>query len=158
MNTYFDNYVNGLTKKQALFAKEAVEAYLAGQKAEVKKIQSATDVYQLMRGMADYTEEVFAVVYSNNAGKVIQTKEIAKGGLTSTIVDVRVVYREALLCNATRIFAVHNHPSGSLRPSLCDDELTKNLAQAGQVLNIRMLDHVIISNEGYYSYSDEGRI
>lgn len=98
------------------------------------------------------------VLLLNNMNRVIDHVLIGTGGLTATVVDVRLIMREALLKRATAIALCHNHPSGSLRPSREDDSLTANLAGACKVMNIRMLDHIIITDTAYYSYNDEGRL
>ena len=102
-------------------------------------------------------EECWAI-YLNQASRVIRKQRISTGGLASTQVDVRVVLREALKNNATSVILVHNHPSGNIRPSSDDDRLTQAMFQAAKTLQIRMLDHVIFSDDNYYSYADEGRI
>ena len=80
------------------------------------------------------------------------------GGLTETVVDVRLILREALLKRATSLILCHNHPSGSLRPSTHDDRLTRQVQEAARLLNIGLLDHVIFTDGGYYSYADEGKL
>jgi DNA repair protein RadC len=98
------------------------------------------------------------VLLLNNMNRVIDHVLIATGGLTATVVDIRLVMREALLKRATAIALCHNHPSGNLRPSSDDDRLTANVSGACKVMNIRMLDHIILTDTAYYSYNDEGRL
>lgn len=98
------------------------------------------------------------VIYVNQAAKVIRKQRISIGGIASTQVDVRVIMKEALLCGATSFFLVHNHPSGNLTPSRDDDRLTGALVEAGRMMNIKVLDHLIIGNNEYFSYADEGRL
>lgn len=102
--------------------------------------------------------EEFWVLLLNNAAIAIGEERIAIGGQTSTIADVRVIMRKALLTHATRIMAFHNHPSGSLKPSIQDDQLTKNIVRACSTLQLRLDDHIIITDRSYYSYHDEGRM
>ena len=83
---------------------------------------------------------------------------ISSGGLNTCLIDIRVLLKEAILCEATSFILSHNHPSGNTKPSIEDDKLTQSAATAAKTLNIRMLDHVIICNDSYYSYADEGRI
>lgn len=83
---------------------------------------------------------------------------MSRGGITGTVVDIRMVLKEALLANATNIALAHNHPSGNLRPSREDDRLTDKVKQAAKLLDITLIDHVIVTNDGYYSYQDEGRL
>lgn len=102
--------------------------------------------------------ESFKVIFLNNSLKVIGWLTASVGGLNETMVDIRIVLQAALLCNASLIICGHNHPSGSIKPSSPDDKLTERLKKACDVMNIRMLDHLIITPETYYSYNDEGRL
>ena len=104
--------------------------------------------------MCDLNVEQCYVLLLNNMNKVIDHALIGSGGLTATMVDIRLVLREAILKRATGIALCHNHPSGNLKPSRDDDNLTRNLSAACKVMNIRMLDHLIIAGDGYYSYSE----
>lgn len=124
-----------------------------------KQMRCSEDIYKYFHPiMCDLPIEECWVMLLNQASKVIDVIKISQGGLASTQVDVRCVLREALLKRATSIILSHNHPSGNIRPSTDDDRLTQALFQAAKVMNIRMLDHVIISDGKYYSYADEGRI
>lgn len=108
--------------------------------------------------MCDLPVEECWVMLLNQASRLIDALRISQGGLASTQVDVRCILREALLKRATALVLCHNHPSGNTRPSTDDDRLTQALSQAAKVMNIRMLDHLIVSDGGYYSYADEGRL
>lgn len=108
--------------------------------------------------MCDNTIEECYVLLLNQMNRVIDHVRIGSGGLTSTLVDIRVVLREALMKRATGIALCHNHPSGSVRPSSADDKITADLTQACKVMNIRMLDHIVLAGTAYYSYADEGRL
>lgn len=108
--------------------------------------------------LCDLPVEQCYVLLLNNMNRVIDHVLVGSGGLTATVVDVRLVMREALLKRATAIAVCHNHPSGSTKPSREDDRLTANLADACKVMNIRLLDHIIIADTCYYSYNDEGRL
>lgn len=126
---------------------------------ERKPIRSSEDIYSYFHPvMCDLPIEECWVMFLNQAAKVIDVTRISQGGLASTQVDVRVILREALLKRATSMILSHNHPSGNVRPSADDDRLTQALFQAAKVMNIRMLDHVIVTDGAYYSYADEGRI
>lgn len=104
-------------------------------------------------------KETFKVLLLNNSNKVIGYTNISEGGLTSTIVDVRVIMQTALVSNATTILLAHNHPSGNTHPSGQDDNLTRKIKSACELLDIRLLDHIIVTPyESYYSYQDEGRL
>jgi DNA repair protein RadC len=108
--------------------------------------------------MCDLPTEEFWVVLLNQGAKVIDRVRISSGGISGTVVDVRCVLREALMRRAVSIAACHNHPSGQARPSIEDDRLTERLFRAAQTMDIRLIDHVILTDGNYYSYADEGRI
>ena len=110
----------------------------------------------LKASLQDYAYEVFAVVFLNRSNKVKHFEVISKGGLTNTIADPRMIFLKALEVQATSIVLCHNHPSGSLRPSRADEELTAKLRSAGLLLDIKVVDHLIVSDEGYYSFADDG--
>lgn len=104
-------------------------------------------------------KETFKVLLLNNSNKIIGYTTISEGGLTSTIVDVRVIIQTALVCNATSIILTHNHPSGNPHPSGQDDSLTRRIQEACKLLDIRLLDHIIVTPfNNFYSYCDEGRL
>lgn len=113
--------------------------------------------YFLPRMQDLYTEECWAM-FLNNAGRVISVCNISKGGLTETAVDIRCVLEKALLCKATAVVLCHNHPSGNTRPSRQDDQLTEKMHAACRVMNLRLTDHLIVTDGDFYSYADEGKI
>ena len=122
-------------------------------------ILSSKDVYECFYPlMCDLPTEECWVLLLNQASKIIDKVKIGAGGLNATAVDVRCVLREALLKRASAIALCHNHPSGSIRPSREDDHLTQQVNQASQCMNIRLVDHVILTDGAFYSYADEGRI
>ena len=126
---------------------------------ERRAILSSKDVYECLYPlMCDLPTEECWVLLLNQANKVIDKVKISAGGLSATAVDVRCILREALLKRASAIALCHNHPSGSIRPSREDDLLTKQVAQASECMNIRFIDHVILTDGAFYSYADEGRI
>jgi DNA repair protein RadC len=98
----------------------------------------------------------FWIIYLNNSNKVIYKSQISKGGITGTVVDVRIVFKTALEHNAVAIILVHNHPSGVLQASEPDKQITRQLKQAGQTMSINVLDHVIVTEKSYLSFADEG--
>lgn len=106
--------------------------------------------------MADLPHEVFGVIYLNQASRLIKHEIISSGGLTSTIVDVRIMLKNALLCNASQIILAHNHPSGSLHPSRADQDLTSKLKTAALFMDIKIIDHLIIGHTSYFSMGDAG--
>ena len=127
------------------------------------KITSSADSYEylLNRCFNESTichHEEFKVLFLNNAMQVLGWSTLSSGGLTDTLVDVRVVIQYALLMNATLLIAAHNHPSGSVHPSRDDDRLTENLQKACTIMNIKFMDHLIVTPDAYYSYNDEGRL
>jgi DNA repair protein RadC len=112
----------------------------------------------LKASLKDYPYEVFAIVFLNKSNKVKHFEVMSKGGISHTIVDPRIVFSKALEVQATSMVLCHNHPSGSLRPSRADEEITARLKSAGKLLDIEVVDHLIVSDEGYYSFADEGLI
>lgn len=127
-------------------------------------INGAKDIHQLLINRvfdADTIgyKETFKVLLLNNSNKIIGYTTISEGGLTSTIVDVRVIIQTALVCNATSIIITHNHPSGNPIPSGQDDSLTKKIKSACELMDIRLLDHIIVTPyDSFYSYCNEGRL
>ncbi|EKT4551139.1 DNA repair protein RadC [Flavobacterium psychrophilum] len=123
---------------------------------ELAKITSSKAVFEIMQPIiGELVHEEFWVLFLNNANKVIYKSQISKGGITGTVVDVRVVFKMALEQNATSIILTHNHPSGKLEASDADKNITKQLKLAGQQLSIPILDHIIITEKGYLSFQDE---
>jgi DNA repair protein RadC len=121
------------------------------------KITSSKAVFEIMQPIiGDLLHEEFWVLYLNNANKVIHKSQLSKGGITGTVVDVRLIFKLALEHNATSIILSHNHPSGKLVASDADREITKKLTFAGEQLDIKVLDHIIITEKGYLSFQDEG--
>jgi DNA repair protein RadC len=122
-------------------------------------IASSRDLYNYFHPiLCDSPVERCYVMLLNRMNRVVDHVLIGTGGLTATVVDIRLVMREALMKRATAIALCHNHPSGNVRPSREDDKLTENLGQACKVMNIRMLDHIVLADGAYYSYNDEGRL
>ena len=122
-------------------------------------ILSSKDVYECFYSlMCDLPTEECWVLLLNQASKVIDKVKISAGGLSATAVDVRCILREALMKRASAIVLCHNHPSGNIRPSKEDDLLTKHVAQASGCMDIRLVDHIILTDGAFYSYADEGRI
>lgn len=118
---------------------------------------TATRIYNHMRPvMQDLDTEEFWILLMNQNFRLIKKLRIAHGGISEVSVDIRIIIREAVLCNATVLAVCHNHPSGNLRPSLADNDLTKSIMQACNVMRIKFMDHVIITDGSYYSYKEEG--
>lgn len=125
--------------------------------SEKEYLGSSTAIYNFMHHKMKYLEhEEFWILLMNNNYKLIKAKKISHGGLTDVSVDIRVIIKEALINNATTIACCHNHPSGVLRPSQEDDKITDIIRKACYTMRIYLIDHIIVSENGYYSYRDEG--
>lgn len=121
------------------------------------KITSSKDVCRLMQPIiGDLQYEEFWVLFLNNSNKVLEKYQASKGGLTATLVDVRLLYKRALEVSTVGMIVCHNHPSGKLKPSSADIKITQKLKTAGQTLDISLLDHLIITEKEYFSFADEG--
>ena len=124
-----------------------------------RRICCSRDVYDYFYPfMADLPTEECHVLFVNQSARVLDSQKISSGGLTETSVDIRCVLREAVLRRATAMALCHNHPSGSLKPSAQDDRLTERLKEACRTVSITLVDHVIFTDNGYYSYADQGRL
>lgn len=150
---------NRLTPRTRKVAESVIELYKRRDltKTRCNKINSSISVFNVMNPIiGDLEHEEFWIIGLNNNATQIAKRRISVGGLDQTAADVRVIFRELIQMNATALIAVHNHPSGNLQPSRQDKELTKKIAQAGQIMSIRLMDHVIITADAYYSFNDEG--
>lgn len=121
---------------------------------------TSSKCYQLLlqtwdENKIDFVEQ-FKVLLLNRCNRVLGIYELSSGGITGTVADVRLIMTAALKANAVAIILSHNHPSGNLKPSHPDEELTQKIKQAGMFLDIQVLDHIIVTSEGYYSFADEG--
>lgn len=126
---------------------------------ERKQLNSATAIYEYMHPrMQDLSEEEAWVLLMNQNFKLIKAVQLSHGGITETAVDIRVIIKQALLCNATVIALCHNHPSNNASPSGDDDRLTQRLKKACELMRLHLLDHLIITDGRYYSYVEEGRL
>ncbi|KAF2342113.1 RadC family protein [Flavobacterium tistrianum] len=124
---------------------------------KVKKITSSKGVFDIMQPIiGELPHEEFWVLFLNNSNKVIYKSQLSKGGIAGTIVDIRLVFKLALENSATGLILCHNHPSGSLVPSSADKQITNKIKTAGEILDVKVLDHVIITESKYYSFVDEG--
>lgn len=121
------------------------------------KIDSSQSVFELMQPIiGELPHEEFWIIYLNNSNKVLQKNQLSKGGITGTLVDVRLAFKTAIEVGATGIILAHNHPSGTLKPSEADKHITKKLKNAGDSLDIKVLDHLIVTENAYFSFADEG--
>ncbi len=120
-------------------------------------VKSSGDIARyLQTKLKDYRHEVFAVLFLNRANKINHFEIVSEGGITGTVADPRVILRKALEQDAVNIILCHNHPSGSLKPSRADEQLTTKIKQAARFIDITVMDHLIVSEDGYYSFADEG--
>ena len=121
------------------------------------KVTSSKEIAVYLRSiLKDNNNEVFAVLFLNQANKIKNFKIMSKGGITGTVADPRIILKQALDEGATSLVLSHNHPSGNLSPSRADQELTQKIKQAASYFDIKILDHIIVSDEGHYSFADEG--
>ena len=129
-----------------------------GEEAQkITKIHSSKSVFELLQPiMGELEHEEFWIVYLNNSNKVLHRAQLSKGGITGTLVDVRLVMKQALELGAVALILAHNHPSGTLKPSSADKQITQKLKTAAEVLDIKVLDHLIITQKEYFSFADAG--
>ena len=121
------------------------------------KVTSSQTIYENLSFLEGYGHEEFWVIYLRQNNTIIKMQQQSKGGIAGTIVDVRLILKDAILCKASGIILAHNHPSGELRPSQQDIEITQKIKQSAKIMEIAVLDHVIISGtSGYYSFCDGG--
>jgi DNA repair protein RadC len=129
----------------------------AGNILEKSALRDSSEVATFMQAtLKDQQHELFAVIFLNQANKVNHFEIISQGGITATVADPRIILKKALEKNAVSLILCHNHPSGSLKPSRADEELTRKIKEAARFFDIKVLDHLIVSEEGYYSFADEG--
>ncbi len=122
-------------------------------------VRNSSDIANYLKTLLkDYNYEVFAVIFLNQANKIKHFEIISRGGITGTVADPRIILKKAMEQEATSLVLSHNHPSGNLKPSRADEELTQKIKQAASYFDIRLLDHIIVSDEGYFSFSDEGLV
>ncbi len=124
---------------------------------ELQKITSSKTIFDIMQPIiGELMYEEFWIVYLNNSNKIIAKSQLSKGGITGTVVDVRLVFKTALELGAVGIILAHNHPSGTIQPSESDKQITRKLKSGGEQLDIRVLDHIIVTETQYFSFSDAG--
>jgi len=130
--------------------------------SERPKISSSRDARDVFMGMWDNTKlelmEQFKVMLTNRANKVLGIFELSTGGVSGTVADPKLIFAAAIKGAACGIIMAHNHPSGNLQPSQADIDLTRKIKEGGKLLEIQLLDHIILTSEGYYSFADEGLI
>jgi DNA repair protein RadC len=152
--------IKGIGEAKAITIVAALELgrrRLSASPLDKHRIGSSGDIARyLQTRLKDNRHEVFAVLFLNRANKINHFEIISEGGITGTVADPRIILRKALEEDAVNIILCHNHPSGSLKPSRADEELTRKIKEAARLLDIAVLDHIIVSEDGYYSFADEG--
>ncbi|MEP7376811.1 MAG: JAB domain-containing protein [Chitinophagaceae bacterium] len=128
--------------------------------AERPKITCSQDAYKVLLQTWDENKiefvEQFKILMLNRANKVLGIYEVSTGGICGTVADIRLIFAAAIKSNSVAVMLCHNHPSSNLKPSKADDELTAKIAEAGRFLDVKVIDHLIMCKDGYYSYADEG--
>ena len=154
--------INGIGETKSITIMAALEMGRRRLNAESvlkHSIKGSHEVAQyLNEKFKDLTYEVFAVLFLNQANKIIHFEVISKGGITGTVADPRIILRLALGFGAVSIILCHNHPSGNLNPSNADKAITKKIGDAASLMDIKLIDHIIVSDEGYFSFMEEGLI
>ena len=152
--------IKGIGEAKAIGISAAMElgrrrqAMASREKAVVTSSGDVAGYLQTM--LRDYKHEVFAVLFLNRSNKINHFQVVSEGGITGTVADPRIILKKALEEDAVSIILCHNHPSGSLKPSKSDEELTWKIKEAARYFDIKVLDHLIVSDDGYYSFADEG--
>nr|WP_295866182.1 DNA repair protein RadC [uncultured Chitinophaga sp.] len=154
--------LKGMGRAKAVTVLAAMELARRRQASPIHKktvIRAGADAALFFKPLlADHSFETFYVMFLNHANKVLQYRCVSTGGMTSTVVDTRLIFRDALEAGASKLLLCHNHPSGSLRPSLADIRITHKIKEQGQLFDIDVLDHIIVSETGYCSLVEEGVI
>jgi len=123
----------------------------------IQQIRSSKDVADIFQPLlADLLHEEFWILFLNRSNKVINRMKLSQGGISGTVTDVRIIMKQAVECLASGIIVCHNHPSGNLNPSESDSKITQKIKEAGNLMDIQLLDHLIISDKDYYSFADNG--
>lgn len=152
----------GIGEAKAVSIAAALEVGRRRRMEDSKKITTITsskDAFELLFPLiGELPHEEFWIVYLNNSNKVIHKSQLSKGGITGTLVDVRLVLKQALDLGAVGIILAHNHPSGTLKPSLADKQITEKLKKASEALDIKILDHLIVAQHQYLSFADKGML
>ncbi len=152
----------GIGEAKAITIAAALEIGRRRQLSDLRqrpRISSSRDAFNVIAALlTDLHHEEFWLLLLNRANEVFARERLSIGGTSGTVVDLKLVLKTALNARAAGFIAVHNHPSGNLEPSRADVELTERLKQGGKILDLPMLDHLIVSERGYYSFADEGMI
>ncbi len=154
--------LKGIGTAKAIIIMSALELGRRRKSAEIiesAKIRSSNDVYTVFNPMlADLTHEEFWLLYLNRSNKILSRHKLSQGGVSGTITDVRLIIKKAIELLASSIIICHNHPSGNLDPSEADNRITQKIKEAAGYFDISLLDHIIVTDNGYYSYADNGAL
>jgi DNA repair protein RadC len=152
--------LNGIGPARAVTIAAALELGRRRKLAEIPEVpqikcsKDVADIFQPL--LSDLAHEEFWILYLNRSNKVIDRNKLSQGGISGTVTDVRIVMKRAIECLASGIIVCHNHPSGNLNPSESDSRITQKIKEAGNLMDIQLLDHLIISDKDYYSFADNG--
>jgi DNA repair protein RadC len=152
--------LNGIGPARAVTIAAALELGRRRKLAEIPEVpqikcsKDVADIFQPL--LSDLAHEEFWILYLNRSNKVIDRNKLSQGGISGTVTDVRIVMKRAIECLASGIIVCHNHPSGNLNPSESDSKITQKIKEAGNLMDIQLLDHLIISDKEYYSFADNG--
>ena len=154
--------IPGIGNTKAITIIAAIELGRRRQLCDAQKlnqIKSSQDAYQYLHPiLGDLNHEEFWALYLNRNNRIVASERISKGGVTGTVADVKIIFKRGLELLSSSIIVAHNHPSGNLKPSQADINVTKKIEKSSAFLEIKLLDHLIITEAGYYSFSDEGLI
>ena len=159
VNVIVNLKVKGLGEAKAIAITAALEIGIRRSAVENKKevIKNSKDVANYLQTQLQYKQhEVFMAIFLNQSNKILHQLIVSEGGITGTVVDIRLLLRKALEYNTVNIILCHNHPSGNLKPSNADKNVTYKITEAARFFDIVVSDHIIVSNEGYYSFADDG--
>ncbi|HOZ96246.1 MAG TPA: DNA repair protein RadC [Niabella sp.] len=152
--------IKGIGEAKAVTVAAALELGRRRQDGSIPEkefCRTSDDIANFLRErLKDYAHEVFAAIYLNQAARIISFDIISQGGITATIADPRIILKKALEKNAVSIIISHNHPSGNLTPSKADEKLTQKMKEAASYLDIKLLDHIIVSESGHFSFANSG--
>lgn len=152
--------LKGMGKVKAITIAAAFELarrkLMTVEEEKIKVHDSSVIGKRFMYKLGDMNVELFYIVLMNRRNEIIREIDISKGGVAGTVADPKIIFKHALENTASALIVVHNHPSGNLKPSDADKEITKKLVESGKMLEVQVLDHVIVSKDGYFSFADEG--
>ena len=152
--------VKGIGEAKAISIAAALELGRRRQSSDVLEnitIKSSREIATYLKTvLQDFQYEVFAVIFLNRANKIKHFEIVSKGGIAGTVADPRIILKKAILEEASSIILSHNHPSGNVKPSKADEDITQKIKQAAALIDIKVLDHIIVSDEGYFNFADEG--